>query len=70
MRKVKTFVVKPGDENGVNDFLKELAESNIVDADIDIQTVSSGGSGEAVLVILYRVPAEHQTQQWAGFPAP
>jgi hypothetical protein len=70
VRKIKTFIVGPDTEEEVNTFLKDLAERNIVDADIDLQTVPSSAPGQAVVVIAYRVPSENQTQQWAGFAPP
>ena len=70
MRKIKTFVVGPDTDDTVNAFLKDLAERNIVDADIDLQVVPSSAHGQAVVVIAYRVPSENQTQQWAGFAPP
>lgn len=70
VRKIKAFAVRPGDEDGVNTFLKELAERNIPDTDIDVETVT-GGSGEgAVVVVIYRTPGENVNRQWAGFVAP
>ncbi|HET7036211.1 MAG TPA: hypothetical protein VFI42_11075 [Thermomicrobiaceae bacterium] len=69
VRKIKAFAVRPGDEDGVNTFLKELAERNIPDTDVDIETVN-GSAGEAVVVVIYRTPGENVDRQWAGFIAP
>lgn len=70
MRKIKTLTVGPDKDEAVNAFLKELADHNIFDADIDLQVVPSATAGEAVVVISYRVPSENQTQQFAGFAPP